>query len=197
MKHDYLIENGWIGRTRSSEAGDSAFTGVYIAGDIVGADGVLSERLDDDLIALSDGSVLQFATGALRTFVSTDADAAIVLVSLLVADSGFLREALFATGRMSSCERLSTFVLQTYVRLISAGLIAEDARSFDLLFSQTQLAAVTGVTPVHINRTLQLLRGAGYLDVRNGRVEIHDLEGLRREAQSGSIGSRGRAAPSR
>ncbi len=41
-----------------------------------------------------------------------------------VSDKGrYLHEALFAVARQAASERLSTFILQTYRRLVSAGLI--------------------------------------------------------------------------
>lgn len=193
LSHVYLIEKGWIGRSRCTQAGDAAFTGIYIVGDVVGADGILSEHLDDDLIALTNGSVFRSPTAAFRASESQDAEAAMALVGLLAADSGFLREALFSTGRQSSSERLSTFILQTFHRQVSASIITQDARAFDLPLSQSQLAAVTGVTTVHLNRTLQVLRAAGCVDVRDGVVRIHDLDALKREAVSASTGRKSRA----
>ena len=48
---------------------------------------------------------------------------------------------------------------------------------------QQELADITGMTPVHLNRCLKELRDSGLVTFRNGRVDLHDLQGLRREAQ--------------
>ncbi len=186
LEHVHLIARGWIARLRHTEDGGSAFTGVYLAGDLVGADGIADGRLDDDLLALTDGSVHRIATAALREALARDAGAALALIGLLSADSGFLREALLAVGRRSSAERLCTFILQTYHRQVAAGLITPGTRRFALPLTQTQLAAVTGVTSVHLNRVLQLLRGAGCLDLRGGFVRVDDFAMLEREARSAS-----------
>lgn len=194
LRHVHLVLEGWVGRTRASVAGDVAFTGVHIAGDIVGVDALLSGELPDDLTALTNGSVLRAPVQAVRASVMRDVDLALEITGLLTADSRFLREALLSVGRQSSSERLSTFILQTRQRLVAAGLIAEDARCFDLPLTQVQLAAVTGLTAVHVNRVLRLLREAGWLDIRSGVVRINDMAALRREARSGTLAQATRVA---
>lgn len=183
----YLLEAGWIGRSRVNAAGEAAFTAVHIAGDLVGADAIGGGALADDLFALTNASVLRVATDILRARVSRDPDAAIILVDLLAADAGYLREALLALGRQSSPERLSTFILQTYHRLVAAGLLPSGATRFELPLTQAQMAAVTGMTGVHVNRVLRMLREARYLDVRGGVVRIDDMAALEREAQKRTL----------
>lgn len=183
--HVHLVARGWIGRCRSTGNGEVSFTGIHMAGDLVAADGMLLERVDDDVVALTDGAVLRMATERLRAAVARDADAAMDLMRLLSLDAGFLREALFAVGRLSSSERLSVFVLQTFRRQVAAGLIAADARAFELPLTQAQLAGVTGMTSVHLNRVLRSLREGGCLELRNGVLRIDDLAALEREAGSG------------
>jgi transcription initiation factor IIE alpha subunit len=40
------------------------------------------------------------------------------------------------------------------------------------------LADALGLTSVHVNRTLQLLRETGIVDHKAGRLYVHDLERL-------------------
>ena len=85
-------------------------------------------------------------------------------------------------GRQSSAERLGTFLRQTRRRLIAAGLLGEDETRFELPLTQAQLASVTGMTGVHVNRVLRQLRKAGLVDVRGGTVRIEDPIALERQA---------------
>jgi hypothetical protein len=39
------------------------------------------------------------------------------------------------------------------------------------------------MTPVHLNRCLKELRDAGLVTYRNGQVDLHNLPGLKQEAQ--------------
>ena len=66
-------------------------------------------------------------------------------------------------------------------RLSIVGLA--DRKSYTLPFSQLELADITGMTPVHLNRCLKELRESGTVTFRNGKVEIEDMARLKREAQ--------------
>ena len=50
----------------------------------------------------------------------------------------------------------------------------EAAQSFELPVTQSQLGEATGLTAVHVNRTLQEIRSKGLLSFSQGRVEIPD-----------------------
>ena len=51
-----------------------------------------------------------------------------------------------------------------------------------LPITQIDLAEAMGQTSVHINRTLQELRGAGLISLRGRQLTIHDQAGLARLA---------------
>lgn len=185
LTHLHLLTRGWVGRTRSTAAGDAAFTGIHIPGDILAADGLVNAAVDDDLFALNDAAVRRLPVAAVREAVARDLGAAGSLLGLLAAETAFLREALFAVGRLSSSERLATFVLQTFRRLTAAGLVRPTERRFALPMTQSQLAGVTGVTAVHLNRVVQTLRREGCLELGGGFVRIDDMGALERRAGSG------------
>lgn len=184
VRYIHLLVEGWIGRIRANAAGEAAFTALHIADDVIGLDAIAGGLLDDDIVALTDAVVLRVPRDVVRGGVAADMDAAMVLVRLLAAETRFLREALVAVGRQSSIERMSTFVLQTYRRLVAAGLVTEGATRFGLPLTQAQLAAVTGMTGVHVNRVLRMLREAQCVDVRGGMVRIDDMAALEQEAQT-------------
>ena len=66
-------------------------------------------------------------------------------------------------------------------RLGLVGLGKDD--SFDFPLTQTELSECLGLTPVHVNRTLQELRRAGLVEVQDRRVKILDLEALKAAAE--------------
>jgi hypothetical protein len=62
------------------------------------------------------------------------------------------------------------------LRTEAAGLGTRTA--FDLMTTQEQLGEATGLTSVHVNRTLQEIRGESLLSFRQGRVEIPNWDAL-------------------
>ena len=179
----YLLQEGWIARVRTDDAANSAFNALHIAGDLVGVDG-LPEIACDDLVALTKIAVIKLPFSTLRAGAAGDAKIGLSLADFLATETMFLREALFAVGRQPSAGRLCTFLLQTYHRLIAAGLIDGAARQFELPLTQVELGTALGLTSVHVNRTLKRLREQGWLEFYSGVVRIGNLEGIKRLAHS-------------
>jgi biotin operon repressor len=57
-----------------------------------------------------------------------------------------------------------------------------NANSFDLPITQSKLADATGLSSVHVNRSLMQLRADGLITLDKGRCTIPDLERLREAA---------------
>ena len=79
-------------------------------------------------------------------------------------------------GRQSACERLANLFLELRDRLRIVGL--GDGRSFPLPLTQDALADMLGLTSVHVNRTLQMMRRDGLISLRGGVVDILDAPAL-------------------
>ena len=97
-----------------------------------------------------------------------------------LTDLGVLRERIVDHGRRDARERVAHMLYEMLVRHRMVGLARND--EFDFPVTQTDLADATGLTPVHINRTLQGLRAEGLLEMKGGRVRIQDPERLKQVA---------------
>jgi CRP-like cAMP-binding protein len=63
------------------------------------------------------------------------------------------------------------------VRLRAVGLV--NGQAYQLPITQAELGDATGMSTVHVNRTLQELRGNGLITTpKGGRVVIEDWPGL-------------------
>ena len=62
---------------------------------------------------------------------------------------------------------------ETYVRADAAGLVND--HSCEMPVTQEMLAQAVGLTAVHVNRTMQLLRESGVANLKNGRLYVPDL----------------------
>ena len=67
------------------------------------------------------------------------------------------------------------------VRLGIVGLV--DNGRYDFPLTQAELSECLGLTPVHVNRTLQDLRSKKVIEVGDRQVRILDLKALRSIAQ--------------
>jgi CRP-like cAMP-binding protein len=53
------------------------------------------------------------------------------------------------------------------------------ANTVDLPLTQYQIAEATGLTPVHVNRTLKAMQARGLISVKSGNVRLPHWEELR------------------
>jgi len=79
-------------------------------------------------------------------------------------------------GRMDARERVIDMLLEIYERLLLSGEVA--GTSFHVPLTQECFADVLGLTPVHLNRTLQSCRRDGDLTWQGKSVVLHDPAGL-------------------
>jgi CRP-like cAMP-binding protein len=95
----------------------------------------------------------------------------------LVAAAVF-REWVTNIGRRNAYGRLAHIFCEMVVRMRAVGL-AED-HVCELPMTQAELADATGMTTVHVNRTLQELRAAGLITLTGSKLKVEDWEGLKK-----------------
>src|ERR1700753_2135377 len=71
-------------------------------------------------------------------------------------------------GQGSAEERVAFLFLSFHNRLVASASLASDALQFPMPLTQSQLADHLGITAVHVNRTLKVLRDTEVLSVRDG-----------------------------
>jgi CRP-like cAMP-binding protein len=96
-------------------------------------------------------------------------------------DAAIQREWNLSLGRRSAIARMAQLFCELQVRLGIVGLTSGD--SYDFPLTQVELAECLGLTPVHVNRTLQELRRMNLIEVRDWRVTMLDAETIRTVAE--------------
>jgi CRP-like cAMP-binding protein len=79
-------------------------------------------------------------------------------------------------GHRPADKRVAHLICEMMLRSKAVGLTDDD--SFDLPLTQEELADTMGITPVHMNRTLQALRRSDLITTRGKRVIVRDAERL-------------------
>jgi len=97
-----------------------------------------------------------------------------------LVEASVQREWLLNVGQRSAIERLAHLFVELYLRSSGVGMARGHAIDFPL--TQNDLAEATGITAVHINRTLKELRRLELIELGRKRLEILDLNGLKRLA---------------
>jgi CRP/FNR family transcriptional regulator, anaerobic regulatory protein len=107
------------------------------------------------------------------------------VVELLARNEAIALERLMTLGRQSARERIAHLLVELIARAREAGKRVTE-RGFTLPLTQTHIADATGLTAVHVCRTLAVLRKSGLCVLRNGRLQILDMKKLIVEAGFGT-----------
>lgn len=158
-------------------SGRRQILGYLIPGDLCGLDFAGPERPDYSVALMSDSVVADVSIQELSALRSSRPIIDRAFSAAALVDRAILREWLLNVGQRNAFERLSHFFCELSVRLGVIGLVDDDG-SFDLPLNQVALADTTGLTTVHVNRTLQRLRSDGLIILRKRRLTISDPKRL-------------------
>jgi hypothetical protein len=167
----YLIQ-GWAGRVRSLRNGRRQVCELILPGDPIHPHFTAIEPAP--VLCLSevftvDGIVIH--TGGSETLRIT---AGIELAR--VKHSARLMDQIVRLGRQTAYERLAHLFLELDDRLTAVGLVRDSA--FGMPLTQEVLGDVLGLSVIHINRTLQLMRQRGVIKLASKELVLLDLPSL-------------------
>lgn len=91
-------------------------------------------------------------------------------------DASIFREWVLNVGRRSATERVAHLLCEMVTRLRAVGLDCH------LPITRAKLADATGLSAVHVNRTVRELQGDGLIELSGRRVATLDWERLKRTA---------------
>lgn len=171
-----LVAKGLVGRYDQRLDGQRQVTSFYVAGDMCDLHSVVAPRASWSITAVSQATVIRVPHRQLRDLCVTYPAIALAFWRDGTVDASIFAKWVGNLGRKSAKERIAHLFCEMGVRIEAAGLGSRT--SFDLPVTQTQLGEATGLTAVHVNRTLQEIRARDLLSFAQGRVEIRDWDAL-------------------
>ena len=157
-------------------------TAMHIPVDMCDLHSVVQPVPTSALQALSVATILRIPHSAIRTVAAHYPAVAEALWRDCMVDAAILCEWVVNVGRRDAKMRIAHLLCEMANRLGAAA----DGRNdivFDFPLTQTQLADATALTPVHVNRTLQALRGLGLVDWHQRVVRLPRLDALEELAE--------------
>ena len=172
-----LIVEGWVCRYKLLENGKRQITSIFLPGDLCEPFGALPRSMDHTLAALTPAVLAFISPNDVRATAQVSSRVEEALWWDLLFSEALNREQIVCLGRRSATERLAHFFCSLHLRLSLVGL--EEHFSYNMPLTQIEISDLFGLSVVHVNRSLQELRGSGLLSLRDHRLIIHDLPGLR------------------
>jgi len=176
----HLILQGWACRYKVMEDGRRQIMSFFLPGDICDLNIFILREMDHSVGAITP---LAFAEVPRDLFEHVATNHPRVIQAMWwdsLVSAAIQREWTVNLGQRTAFERLSHMLCELFVRLRAVGLT--NGNRCDFPVTQTELADASGLTPVHVNRTLQELRASGLITLRDRELIIHDLEALQTEA---------------
>ena len=181
LNSSMLLASGFALRSKIAADGSRQIVETNVTGDFIDLHGFILKRLEHEISAASRAEVMTVPHEELKRVTERFPRLTRALWFQTLVDAAIHREWMLVLGKKRSRSRIAQFFCEMHTRLKIVGLA--DENGYGLPFNQLELADITGMTPVHLNRCLRELRDSGLVTFRGGQVEIHDLQGLTRDAQ--------------
>jgi len=173
-----LLVEGFACRSKTADQGRRQILSIHIAGDIPDLQSLHLKVMDHDVTTLCRCKVAFIPHDALRSLCRERPAVAEALWRETLVDAAVFREWIVNVGRRPAPQRLAHLISELRERLRLVGLSTDD--EFQLPMTQLDLADALGLTPVHVNRVLQVLRKDGLLEFRRQVVSLSDADRLMR-----------------
>jgi CRP-like cAMP-binding protein len=182
-----LVTSGFVHSFNAVNDGSRQTVHLAVPGDFIDLHSLLLKVVEHEVVALSDCRVVRFSHDAL-TYITRKHDHLMRLLWLcLVIDEAIEAQAITSLGIRSAASRMAHFFCELQVRLEAVRLAPPrvgQCCTYSLPISQEKISDVLGLTPVHTNRMLKVLRERDLVTFKaNHLVQICDWDGLAQLAE--------------
>jgi CRP-like cAMP-binding protein len=172
-----VLLSGFAIRHKIVAGGHRQILSIHMKGELVDLQNSLLGMADHSVQMLTAGRIARIPRAEVQriAFERPNIGRAMWVSSLI--DASIFREWIANVGRRDAPTRIAHLLCEFSLRLKVAGL--GEPNSYELPMTQDQLADATGLTAVHVNRTLKALEADGLIARRNPRsIEIGDWRKL-------------------
>lgn len=173
----YAIRSGFFKTCVTTADGRDQVTGFQMAGEIIGLDGIVSDRHACDAVALEDAEVCIMPFDQVeelsRQFTPLQHHVHRIMSREIVRDHSVM----LLLGSMRAEERLAAFLLNLVQRLQARGFSPSE---FNLRMTREEIGSYLGMKLETVSRTFSKFVDDGIVDVKQRYVHVKDPEALRR-----------------
>jgi CRP/FNR family transcriptional regulator, anaerobic regulatory protein len=172
----YLIRSGFIKTVVLHADGREQVSGFYMAGEMLGLDGIASGKHASDATALTDSDVCVLPYERLATVGHEAHTVQRHLYRMLSQEVVLKQSMMLLLGSMRADERVAAFLLNLSQRFTAQGFSASD---FILRMTRDEIGSLLGMKLETVSRTFSKFQKAGVIRIEGKHVRIVSIEGLR------------------
>lgn len=176
----FLLDRGWVIRSRHMENGARQIVNVALPGDFVAMNALLFATSDFELSCKTDIAAYRLPADRLGTALSRDAMLSAALFWVNAHEESLLAERIVSLGRRSAKQRTAHVLCELMSRLEIIGVT--DPEKFVIPISQEEFSDILGISVVHMNKTLRAFERDGVISFRNALLLVRDRQKLEQAA---------------
>lgn len=173
-----LILSGWAFRHKALPDGRRQIIAFLIPGDLCDLNVFILKQMDHSIGALTPLTIAQIPRGAFNEIYERHPRIAQAMHWDSLVTAAIQREWTVNLGQRTAIERIAHLLCEIVVRMQAAGLCENQTCEFPI--TQNDLAEATGMTAVHVNRTIKEMRARGLIAWNRRELHVPDLDALKR-----------------
>jgi CRP/FNR family transcriptional regulator len=181
----FLIRSGCFKSCIVDESGERQVTGFHFSTDILGIDGIDSQKYTCEVEALETSSVCSLAFDFFKD-ASLKSNQKVYNRLLCAVSCMMFREShlMMVLGKMKAEQRLAHFLLDISQRMRDRG---ESAHEFRLSMARYDIANYLGLAVETVSRLFKRLEEQGLIVANRHRVRLMDMDGLHHVIAGGYV----------
>ncbi|GMO44806.1 MULTISPECIES: Crp/Fnr family transcriptional regulator [Bradyrhizobium] len=175
-----VVLSGWLCRYKTLEDGRRQIVNFIFPGESCDAHAFLLPAMDHSIATMTPVVYAEIKRARFESLTMGDRSLAEAFWSETLVNNAIQREWAINLGRRTALERVAHLFCEIFERLRPVGMV--DGNSCVMPVTQMDLADATGLSVVHLNRTVQELRASGLIVLRDRTLTVNDLDALKAAA---------------
>lgn len=176
-EHINLILSGWACRYKVLEDGRRQVIAFFLPGDLCDLNVFVLRQMDHSIAAITRVTASEISRSGFDELMLAHPRITQALWWESLVAAATQREWAVNLGQRDATERMAHLFCELFLRLRTVGLAREN--SIDMPLTQSELGEATGLSAVHVNRTLQELRALGLIVLKDRTLTIPDFGALK------------------
>ncbi|UDL95520.1 Crp/Fnr family transcriptional regulator [Lichenihabitans sp. PAMC28606] len=172
----HVVMSGLAYRYKLLPSGRRQILSLLVPGDMCDLHVALLGAMDHSLAAIVASTIVRIPRQTIEDLVENEPRIMRACWWATLVDEAVMREALVNMGQRPAGQMIAHLFCEWYVRLRAVG--KSNGLSFVMPMTQEELGEMTGLSTVHVNRSLQSLRAQGLVSFKHQVVTMMDFSRL-------------------
>lgn len=175
-KNLWFIEEGWAIGYKLLRDGRRHISRLYLPGDFCELTWIAAEEIDQMVMSSTSVRARKIDRDAIKARLNYDKELSRYLAMDSMAKLQFYSDWVISLGCKTAAEKVAQLFCELFLRLNPC--LPSDKGKCDMPLSQQEIAEITGMTPVHVCRTIRDLRKMDLIELKNKKLHFLNFEAL-------------------